>query len=146
MLRAVLSSPQHSPLHDEALAVVALHCAPDADVPRSESLALLYHVLGINPTYRQVNYQTLRCMYQKHSLLCQSAFTCSRELSGKRATIWPLRGVKQLFKQEQSFSAVDVVATPACAVCLQRDMLSGKARLVQAVGPAAAGRVMLGSP
>jgi len=52
VLRAVLSSPQHSPLHDEALAVVALHCAPDADISRRESLALLYHVLGINPTYR----------------------------------------------------------------------------------------------
>ena len=52
MLRAVLSSPQHSPLHDEALAVVGLHCAPDADVPRRESLALLYHVLGINPSNR----------------------------------------------------------------------------------------------
>jgi hypothetical protein len=52
VLRAVLSSPQHSPLHDEALAVVALHCAPDADVPRRESLALLYHVLGINPSNR----------------------------------------------------------------------------------------------
>lgn len=61
VLRAVLSSPQHSPLHDEALAVVALHCAPDADISRRQSLALLYHVLGINPTYRHVGAPALLC-------------------------------------------------------------------------------------
>ena len=61
VLRAVLSSPHHSPLHDEALAVVALHCAPDADISRRESLALLYHVLGINPTYRHAGIPMLCC-------------------------------------------------------------------------------------
>lgn len=52
VIRAVLSSPQHTPLHDEAMAVVALHCAPGEPLPRRESLQLLYHVLGVNTSYR----------------------------------------------------------------------------------------------
>lgn len=52
IIRAVLSSPQHTSLHDEAMAVVALHCAPGGPLPRRESLQLLYHVLGVNASYR----------------------------------------------------------------------------------------------
>ena len=56
VLSAVLSSPAHTPLHDEALAVVALHCSPSlgGDIPRRESLALLYNALGVIPAYRWV--------------------------------------------------------------------------------------------
>ncbi|GBF89654.1 hypothetical protein Rsub_02372, partial [Raphidocelis subcapitata] len=53
VLRAVLHCPHHTPLHDEALEVLSLHVRPDQDVPRAESLELLYHTLGIIPAYRQ---------------------------------------------------------------------------------------------
>ena len=52
VLAAVLGSPRHSDLHDPALAVVALHCGPALDVPRADSLHLLYHLLGVIPAYR----------------------------------------------------------------------------------------------
>ena len=56
VLRAVLSSPQHTPLHDEAMALLALHCAPGEPLPRQKSLHLLYHVLGVNASYRLAVY------------------------------------------------------------------------------------------
>jgi hypothetical protein len=52
VLQAVLSSPSHTPLHDAALGVLALHVAPGQDVPRQQSLRLLYHLLSIIPAYR----------------------------------------------------------------------------------------------
>lgn len=54
VLSAVLSSPAHTPLHDEALAVVALHCSATLgdDIPRRQSLGLLYHALGVIPAYK----------------------------------------------------------------------------------------------
>lgn len=51
-MQAVLSSSMHTPLHDEALALVAIHCGPGTDAPRSDSLDLLYHLLGVMPTYK----------------------------------------------------------------------------------------------
>ncbi|GLC46160.1 hypothetical protein PLESTB_001196200 [Pleodorina starrii] len=52
VLQAVLLSPVHTALHDECLAVVALHVAPGLDIPRRASLELLYHLLGVIPAYR----------------------------------------------------------------------------------------------
>jgi hypothetical protein len=51
-LQSVLSSPVHTPLHDEALAVVSLHCGAGEDIPRADTLALLYQTLGVIPAYR----------------------------------------------------------------------------------------------
>ncbi|MEW5308073.1 MAG: hypothetical protein WDW38_000060 [Sanguina aurantia] len=56
VLEAVLSSPQHTPLHEEALSVVSLHCsAAGGDIPRAASLGLLYHLLGVIPAYRSAH-------------------------------------------------------------------------------------------
>jgi hypothetical protein len=52
VVAAVLRCPQITPLHDEALAVLGLHVAPEQDIPRGESLELLYAVLGTIPAYR----------------------------------------------------------------------------------------------
>ncbi len=48
----MLLSPVHTPLHDEAVGVLALHVAPGLEVPRAASLRLLFHVLGVVPAYR----------------------------------------------------------------------------------------------
>jgi len=53
VLRAVLSWPAHTPLHEEALAVLALHVAPGDPLPRAAMLALLFHVLELMPAYRR---------------------------------------------------------------------------------------------
>jgi hypothetical protein len=50
--QAVLLSPVHTLLHDECVAVMALHVAPGLDIPRRASLELLYHLLGVIPAYR----------------------------------------------------------------------------------------------
>ncbi len=52
MLRAVLSSSVHTPVHEAALSVVALHCAAGDDIPRMQSLELLYLLLGVVPAYK----------------------------------------------------------------------------------------------
>ncbi|GAX75317.1 hypothetical protein CEUSTIGMA_g2762.t1 [Chlamydomonas eustigma] len=54
VLKAVLSSPVHTSLHDDALSVVAQHCggAAATGLPRQETLQLLYHALGVIPAYR----------------------------------------------------------------------------------------------
>jgi hypothetical protein len=52
VVAAVLRCPSITPLHDEALAVLGLHVAPEQDIPRGESLELLYAVLGTIPAYR----------------------------------------------------------------------------------------------
>ncbi|KAK9857624.1 hypothetical protein WJX84_011127, partial [Apatococcus fuscideae] len=52
VLRAVMSLPKHTGLHDEALGVIALHAMPGPKFPREASLAMLYHVLSIIPNYR----------------------------------------------------------------------------------------------
>jgi hypothetical protein len=52
VVAAVLRCPHITPLHDEALAVLGLHVTPEQDIPRGESLELLYAVLGTIPAYR----------------------------------------------------------------------------------------------
>lgn len=52
VLAGVLRWPQHSPLHDPALAVLGLHVSPELDVPRADMLELLYHVLDTIPAFR----------------------------------------------------------------------------------------------
>lgn len=52
VVAAVLHCPVITPLHDQALGVLALHVAPEQDIPRGDSLVLLYHLLGIIPAYR----------------------------------------------------------------------------------------------
>lgn len=60
VLRAVLSWPQHTALHEEALAAVALHVAPGGALPRAALLDLLYRVLDMMPAYRRA----ARAMHQ----------------------------------------------------------------------------------
>lgn len=55
VLQAVLASPGHTPLHDAALSVVALHVSPGQDVPRGETLEMLYRLLETIPAYRCVS-------------------------------------------------------------------------------------------
>lgn len=52
VVAAVLRCALITPLHDEALAVLGLHVSPEQDIPRGESLELLYAVLGTIPAYR----------------------------------------------------------------------------------------------
>lgn len=52
VLAAVLRCPVLTPQHDAALDVLGLHVAPEQDVPRGESLELLYGLLGLMPAYR----------------------------------------------------------------------------------------------
>jgi hypothetical protein len=52
VLKAVLGWPRHTPVHDQALGVLALHVSPGVPIPRAATLELLYHVLGIMPAYR----------------------------------------------------------------------------------------------
>lgn len=52
VVAAVLHCPVLSPLHDAALGVLALHVSPEQDIPRGETLELLYHLLGLIPAYR----------------------------------------------------------------------------------------------
>ena len=54
VLEAVLSSSVHTPLHEQALQVMALHVAPGLPLPRKQTLAVLYHVLAVVPAYRLV--------------------------------------------------------------------------------------------
>ena len=56
ILEAVLSSAVHTSLHEQALQVMALHVAPGLPLPRKETLAVLYHVLGVVPAYRSVQH------------------------------------------------------------------------------------------
>lgn len=60
ILAAVLSTPDHTRLHDMALAVVSLHVSPGRPLPRQETLALLYNVLEIMPAYRSVTARLAR--------------------------------------------------------------------------------------
>lgn len=53
-MQALLGGAGHTKLHDEALAVVALHVTPGAPLPRAATLRLLYHLLGVVPAYRCV--------------------------------------------------------------------------------------------
>ncbi len=52
ILAAVLSWPQWTPLHEEALSAVALHVSPGAPLPRKATFGLLYHVLQTLPSFR----------------------------------------------------------------------------------------------
>lgn len=61
VLEAVLSSSLHTPLHEQALQVMALHVAPGLPLPRKQTLAVLYHVLGVVPAYRSVMQASSPC-------------------------------------------------------------------------------------
>ncbi len=52
IIRAVLSWPIPSPLHEPALSALALHVDPSISLPRTFMLALLYQVLETMPAYR----------------------------------------------------------------------------------------------
>lgn len=52
VLSAVLHCPVLTPLHDQALGVASLHVSPEQDIPRGDSLVLLYYLLGLIPAYR----------------------------------------------------------------------------------------------
>lgn len=65
VLEAVLSSSVHTPLHEQALQVMALHVAPGLPLPRKQTLAVLYHVLGVVPAYRLV------MQLAKNAMICR---------------------------------------------------------------------------
>ncbi len=65
ILAAVLKWPQRTPLHEDALAAVALHVSPGGSLPRRATLALLYNVLEILPSFRC--FLDLSC---SHALYC----------------------------------------------------------------------------
>ena len=53
IIRAVLSWPQPSALHEQAIAAVALHVSPGVEgLPITATLALLYTVLDTMHSYR----------------------------------------------------------------------------------------------
>ncbi len=52
IIRAVLSWPIPSPLHEPALSALALHVSPSISLPRTSMLSLLYQVLETMPAYR----------------------------------------------------------------------------------------------
>ncbi|KAG1666477.1 hypothetical protein FOA52_004859 [Chlamydomonas sp. UWO 241] len=52
VLRAVLGAPEHTPLHEQALTVLSQHCGPGDDIPRADTITLLYHTLGVVPAYK----------------------------------------------------------------------------------------------
>ena len=52
IIRAVLSWPVPSPLHEPALSALALHVSPSICLPRTAMLTLLYQVLETMPAYR----------------------------------------------------------------------------------------------
>lgn len=52
VLSAVLKWPGHTPLHEAALLVAALHVDPDRDVPRPASLDMLFTMLSGLPAFR----------------------------------------------------------------------------------------------
>ena len=52
ILRAILSCPLPTPLHDAALSVVALHVGPDSTVSKLQAFELLHRVILILPALR----------------------------------------------------------------------------------------------
>ena len=52
LLAAVLKWPTHTPLHEPALSVVALHVDPEGNVPRAASLDMLYCMLDVLSGFR----------------------------------------------------------------------------------------------
>ena len=83
VLEAVLSSSVHTPLHEQALQVMALHVAPGLPLPRKDTLAVLFHVLGVVPAYRY-DLQTYATLHTALLLLSSTticAVTSLRTLS-----------------------------------------------------------------
>ena len=75
VLEAVLSSSVHTSLHEQALQVMALHVAPGLPLPRKDTLAVLFHVLGVVPAYRyDLQTSTTPCTFL---LLLSSEMTCA---------------------------------------------------------------------
>lgn len=73
ILAAVLSWPQPSDLHEAALEAVALHVDPDVPgLPRTATLALLFHVLETMPGYRHA-----RATLHAYFLSALSAYSLS---------------------------------------------------------------------
>lgn len=80
VVAAVLHCPVLSPLHDAALGVLALHASPEQDIPRGESLELLYHLLGLIPAYR--------CEQRGLRGGVAASFACQAGFFGLRVTAW----------------------------------------------------------
>ena len=68
IIRAVLSWPIPSPLHEPALSALALHVSPSISLPRTSMLALLYQVLETMPAYRSSQQPTPRI--HRCSVIC----------------------------------------------------------------------------
>ena len=83
VLEAVLTSSVHTPLHEQALQVMALHVALGLPLPRRESLALLYHVLGVVPAYRSV-----WCLHAAPLYLCYAPLTALNSLGDSHLAVY----------------------------------------------------------
>ena len=80
VLSAVLKWPSHTPLHEAALRVAALHVDPDRDVPRPASLDMLYTMLSVLPAFRYADPSSnLLCAWglPKQALTLPLGFFCS---------------------------------------------------------------------
>jgi hypothetical protein len=103
VVAAVLRCPHITPLHDEALAVLGLHVAPEQDIPRGESLELLYAVLGTIPAYR--------CGHGLRRFCAAAA--CSSSLGLKLSCSASLKGIRLAV----SLLAAGTVCSRCCARC-----------------------------
>ena len=100
VLRAMLSWPQHTARHEQALAAVALHVAPGGALPRAALLALLYRVLDLMPAYRraalvllQLYQGTERCeCLRRWRMSCRHSRSCCAQGQGAAAAGEPVRG------------------------------------------------------
>ncbi|KAL3520591.1 hypothetical protein ACH5RR_018740 [Cinchona calisaya] len=52
IIEKILSSPRKTGLHDDVLQIIFLHMDPILPLPRVQMLSVLYHALGVVPTYQ----------------------------------------------------------------------------------------------
>ncbi|XP_024522570.1 protein ILITYHIA isoform X2 [Selaginella moellendorffii] len=54
IVEQVLLQTKKTKFHDGLLRVLSIHCSPQMHVPRSKMISVLYHVLGLFPSYQAV--------------------------------------------------------------------------------------------
>lgn len=95
VIAAVLHCPTITPLHDQALAVLSLHVAPEQDIPCGDSLALLYNLLGIIPAYRWDRSQGYALNSQQHQWTLQFIVIQQHPLAALAAPVTACRTVSE---------------------------------------------------
>lgn len=131
VVSAVLHCPSITPLHDQALAVLALHVAPEQDIPRGESLTLMYHLLGIIPAYRS-GVET-----QEHfTSACRTAHPCTHPRYSCRLGPACWRCSKHLHTfcmQSDHVASIALGSTPSISALLCVCILQGPCAAVAAL-------------